>query len=107
VVKVCVTFHFVLLTWVLFRAESFGHAWAFLGRLTTLTTFHPNLDGRVVGVLAVGIASHYVPERWYEAARLRFATLPAPAQGVALFGAALVVRKMATADAVPFVYFQF
>ena len=58
-------------------------------------------------VLAVGIASHYVPERWYEAARERFATLPAPAQGVALFGAALVVRKMATADAVPFVYFQF
>jgi hypothetical protein len=75
--------------------------------MLTLTTFHPNLDARVVGVLAVGIASHYVPERWYEAARLRFATLPAPAQAVALFGAALVVRKMASAEAVPFVYFQF
>jgi D-alanyl-lipoteichoic acid acyltransferase DltB (MBOAT superfamily) len=106
-VKVIATFHFVLLTWVLFRAETFGHAWAFLGQLSTLTTFHPNLDERVVGVLAVGIVSHYVPERWYETARLRFASLPAPAQGVALFGAALVVRKMASADAVPFVYFQF
>jgi alginate O-acetyltransferase complex protein AlgI len=105
--KVFATFHFVLLTWVLFRAESFGHAWAFLGRMLTLTTFHPNLDARVVGVLGVGVASHYVPERWYEAARLRFATLPAPAQAVALFGAALVVRKMASAEAVPFVYFQF
>jgi D-alanyl-lipoteichoic acid acyltransferase DltB (MBOAT superfamily) len=106
-VKVFATFHFVLLTWVLFRAESFGHAWAFLGRVLTLTTFHPNLDARVVGVLALGIASHYVPEHWYEAARLGFARLPAPAQGVALFGAALVVRKMSSAEAVPFVYFQF
>ncbi|HEX6275233.1 MAG TPA: MBOAT family protein [Polyangiaceae bacterium] len=105
--KVFVTFHFVLLTWVLFRAESFGHAWTILGRITSLTTYHPNLDARVVGVLALGIASHYVPERWYEAARLRFASLPAPAQAVALFGAALFVRKMASADAVPFVYFQF
>jgi hypothetical protein len=105
--KVTVTFHFVLLTWVLFRAESFGHAWAFLGRIASLTTYHPNLDGRVVAVLALGLASHYVPERWYEAARLRFAALPAPAQAVALFGAALFVRKMASADAVPFVYFQF
>ena len=58
-------------------------------------------------MLALGIVSHYVPERWYEAARERFATLPAPAQAVALFGAALFVRKMATAEAVPFVYFQF
>jgi hypothetical protein len=33
--------------------------------------------------------------------------LPAPAQGVALFGAALVVRKMSSAEPVPFVYFQF
>jgi hypothetical protein len=106
-IKVFVTFHFVLLTWVLFRAESFGHAWTFLGRILTFTTFHPNLDARVVGVLAVGIASHYVPERWYDAARVRFSTLPFPAQGVALFCAALVVRKMSTAEAVPFVYFQF
>jgi alginate O-acetyltransferase complex protein AlgI len=105
--KVVVTFHFVLLTWVLFRADSFGQAWTFLGRLLTLTTYHPNLDARVVAVLALGVASHYVPERWYETARYRFATLPAPAQAVALFGAALFVRKMASADAVPFVYFQF
>jgi D-alanyl-lipoteichoic acid acyltransferase DltB (MBOAT superfamily) len=105
--KVLVTFHFVLLTWVLFRAETFGHAWTFLGRLQSLTTYHPNLDARVVGVLALGIASHYVPERWYETARLRFASLPAPAQAVALFGAALFVRRMASAEAVPFVYFQF
>ena len=105
--KVVATFHFVLLTWVLFRAESFGQAWTFLGRFLSLTTYHPNLDGRVVAVLALGIASHYVPERWYEGARERFATLPAPAQAVALFGAALFVRKMATAEAVPFVYFQF
>jgi hypothetical protein len=32
---------------------------------------------------------------------------PFPVQGVVLLLAALVLRELATADAVPFVYFQF
>jgi hypothetical protein len=40
-------------------------------------------------------------------ARESFERLPAPAQGLALFGAALVLGKMASMEAVPFVYFQF
>jgi D-alanyl-lipoteichoic acid acyltransferase DltB (MBOAT superfamily) len=107
VAGVLFTFHFVTATWILFRAESFGQAREFFGRLATLTTQHQNLDPRVLGVLALGLASHYVPERWYALVRARFVTLPAPAQGLALFAAALGVREMASAEAVPFVYFQF
>src|SRR5262249_50388076 len=107
VVGVLLTFHFVTAAWVLFRADSFAAARVFFGELATLTTYHPNLDARLLTVLAVGLASHYVPERWYDFSRSHFAALPAPVQGVALFAAALGVRAMASAEAVPFVYFQF
>jgi D-alanyl-lipoteichoic acid acyltransferase DltB (MBOAT superfamily) len=107
VLGVLFTFHFVTLTWILFRSDSFGMAWAFFGRLTALTTYHPNLDPRVLGVLALGLVSHFVPARAYDTLRQGFATLPAPAQGVALFAVALGLREMASAEAVPFVYFQF
>ena len=107
VLGVVFTFHFVTAAWILFRADSFGSAREFFARLATFTTYHPNLDPRVLGVLAVGLTSHYVPERWYERARTGFTALPAPAQGLALFAAALGVREMASAEAVPFVYFQF
>jgi alginate O-acetyltransferase complex protein AlgI len=65
------------------------------------------LDLRILAVLAAGLASHYVPERWYERAKATFTHLPAPAQGLALVGAAFVLKQMASAEAVPFVYFQF
>jgi alginate O-acetyltransferase complex protein AlgI len=106
-VKVVLTFHFVTAAWILFRADSFGHAATYFGRLASLTTYHPNLYPRLLAVMAVGLVSHFVPEGSYQALRTRFAGLPAPAQGVTLFAAALCVREMASAQAVPFVYFQF
>jgi alginate O-acetyltransferase complex protein AlgI len=105
--QVFVTFHLVTLAWVFFRSETFEKASLFFSRFGTLSTYHPNLDYRVMLVLAVGLGSHYVPERLYEATRERFAISPAVLQGAALFLVALAVRALASAEAVPFVYFQF
>jgi alginate O-acetyltransferase complex protein AlgI len=105
--KVFITFHFVTATWILFRADSFDTAWTYFGRLSSLTTHHQNLDPRALAVLALGLVSHYVPSRVYLGALERFQALPAPLQGCALFATALVLREMASLDAVPFVYFQF
>jgi alginate O-acetyltransferase complex protein AlgI len=104
---VLLTFHLVCAAWIFFRAETFQRAWSMFAQLSTFTTHHPNLDSRVVAVLAVGLIGHWAPERWYSGARDLYARLPAPAQGIALFCAALGVRQMASAEAVPFVYFQF
>jgi D-alanyl-lipoteichoic acid acyltransferase DltB (MBOAT superfamily) len=104
---VVVTFHFVLFAWIFFRADSLRSARILLGELATLTTYHPNLDGRVLGILALGLALHLLPTRFETAARQRFTALPAAAQGVVLFGLMLTVRHMASSEAVPFVYFQF
>ncbi|MEP7050705.1 MAG: MBOAT family O-acyltransferase [Pseudomonadota bacterium] len=101
------TFHFVLLAWVFFRADSFRGARAVFGELSTLTTYHPNLDPRILGVLAFGLGMHFLPQRVENGLRARFSALPGVAQGLALFGVLLLVRRMASAEAVPFVYFQF
>jgi D-alanyl-lipoteichoic acid acyltransferase DltB (MBOAT superfamily) len=102
-----VTFHFVCFAWIFFRSDSFTGASRVLSQLATLTAFHPNLPLPVVAVLAVGLGSHFVPERWYLGLREAFVRLPAPTQGLALFGTAVLLRQIESADAVPFVYFQF
>ncbi len=101
------TFQFVLLAWVFFRAHTFRDARALFGELLTLTTYHPNLDARVLLVLAFGLGMHFLPLELEAILRVRFGELPGIVQGVALFAVLLLVRRMASADAVPFVYFQF
>ena len=107
VLSTLATFHFVLFAWVFFRADSFRAARAVFGELATLTTYHPNLDARVLAVLVFGLAVHFLPERLEATLRARFSALPGIAQGIALFAVLLFVRRMASAEAVPFVYFQF
>jgi D-alanyl-lipoteichoic acid acyltransferase DltB (MBOAT superfamily) len=101
------TFHYVCLAWIFFRAPTFKQATLILKQLATLTTFHPNLPPVVVGLLALGLASHYTPRATYERIRAGFATLPAVAQGALLFAVAILLHEAASTTAVPFVYFQF
>jgi len=101
------TFHLVCVAWIFFRAETFQKAATIFAQLGTLTSYHPNLPLPVVAMLALGLISHFTPEKWYQGAQRAFASMPAPAQGMALFCVGLALREMATADAVPFVYFQF
>jgi len=101
------TFHFVLVAWVFFRSENFRAARVFFAELGTLTTYHPNLDPRVLGVLALGLGLHCLPARLETKVRDQFTALPAVLQGLALFALLLAVRRMASSEAVPFVYFQF
>jgi D-alanyl-lipoteichoic acid acyltransferase DltB (MBOAT superfamily) len=101
------TFHFVCVGWIFFRSASFRGAAAIFGRLGSLTSDHANLPPVVLGLLALGFASHLAPERLYRSARARFIALPAPAQGLLLFLVAIVLHEAASTAAVPFVYFQF
>jgi hypothetical protein len=73
-------------------------------QLSRGSTHHQNLP---LAVLAIGIGSHLVPERWFGGVQGRWATSPVAVQGVVLFGVAWISRNMSGADAVPFVYFQF
>jgi D-alanyl-lipoteichoic acid acyltransferase DltB (MBOAT superfamily) len=105
--SILATFHLVCAAWIFFRADTFRGAATMFSQIGTLTTYHPNLPASVLGVLALGIVSHFTPEHWYQAAQRSFVRMPAVAQGMALFCVGLALREMASADAVPFVYFQF
>jgi alginate O-acetyltransferase complex protein AlgI len=106
-VAVFITFHYVCLAWVFFRAPTFKQAWLVLKQIGTLTTFHPNLPPVVLALLAIGLGAHYTPKGAYDGIRHRFADLPAPVQGALLFLVAVILHESASAAAVPFVYFQF
>jgi hypothetical protein len=101
------TFHYVCLAWIFFRAPTFAQATLVLKQIATLTTFHPNLPPIVASILAIGIASHYVPEGSYERIKRGFVALPAAVQGAVLFLVAVLLHEAASTEAVPFVYFQF
>lgn len=104
---VVLTFHWVCVAWVFFRASSFAQAQLIFERLAEGSSYAPNLAWPILAVLGVGLLSHFAPERWYQAALRTFADLPAPLQGLALGYMALILQELVSAEAVPFVYFQF
>jgi alginate O-acetyltransferase complex protein AlgI len=105
--SVIMTFHLVCVGWIFFRAETFGKAALMFSRIASGTTYHPNLPPLVLGTIATGLVLHFVPVRLDRALRTRFVRLPAPLQAFCLLLAAVVVRQMASAEAVTFIYFQF
>lgn len=102
-----ITFHLVCAGWIFFRAASVDHALLVFARLGSGTFHHQNLPGSVVGILALGLISHVSPERWFARSKMLFVGAPFLVQGLVLTLVALLLRRMASADAVPFVYFQF
>jgi D-alanyl-lipoteichoic acid acyltransferase DltB (MBOAT superfamily) len=102
-----VTFHFVCFAWIFFRAPTFDKALAVIKQLGSLTTFHPNLPPKLLGVMALGFATHLLPHSLYDRLKERFIALPAPAQALCLLVAAYVLREATSSAVVPFIYFQF
>lgn len=107
VLAVFATFHFVCFAWIFFRAPSFAHAVAILTQMGKLSFATPNLVPRIVGVLALGFVTHWIPNGTYAKLRDLFVKSPAVAQGVALAVCAWVLHFAAAAKAEPFIYGQF
>ncbi len=107
VLCIAANFTFVGLTFTMFRAASLDGAWAMYERLLTFTTYTPNLHPSVLLVILGALVLQWSPRKFYDRAREWFIAAPAPVQGVVLFCVALALRESASADAVPFVYFQF
>ncbi len=104
---VVLVFQYVCLAWIFFRAVSFDNALAVLRQIATLETDHANLVPIVTLALAAGFACHLFADGSFRWLRLRFVALPPWALGPVLAGVALVLRELAHAKIVPFIYFQF
>jgi alginate O-acetyltransferase complex protein AlgI len=107
VMKGVLTFHYVCLAWIFFRADGFARARMMIRQIFAGGMHVTNLSRGVVLVIALGLVVHLLPDDLYQRARRLFAALPAPAQGGILFAVALILKKVASSQVVPFVYFQF
>ena len=107
VLGVAANFTYVALTFAMFRASSLDKVSILYQRLVTATFYTPNLPMVVVAVMFGALLVQWLPREWGELARERFIRAPALAQAVALVAVAFALRKAASLEAVPFVYFQF
>jgi len=101
------TFHFVCLAWVFFRARTFEDAWAVLDRIVAFEWGTTNLGGLVLGTLLVALVTHLCPRSLFDAVSRRFMALPAWAQALVLVAGLQGLGQLAGTEVVPFIYFQF
>lgn len=105
--KVFWALQFVVFSRILFRATSLDNAIEITTRLGSGTFSVSQVSTGVWALLIATFAAHYTPKHWFEALELRFKTMPAPAQGVALAAVGFVLSAVATSQVVPYIYFQF
>ena len=106
VLRWAITFHVVMLAFVIFRAPDLGTVAAMV---TALGEGMPSeaVTWRLVALAAFGLAIHFLPPDLRERIEARLRPLPAPVLGLGL-GVALVAILLAGPEGVaPFIYFQF
>jgi alginate O-acetyltransferase complex protein AlgI len=106
VVATVVTFHFVCLTWIVFRSQDLSQAIAVLKRLTSFQFSTSNLPTSLLLLLILGFASHFIPIRVNTRLREAWGWLPAPAQAVVVLSIAFCLYYVSGAE-VQFIYGNF
>ncbi len=98
------TFHFVLLAWIPFRASTAADTWAILRAL-----FRPG-TGEVPPAVWLALAAGYLPQ-WFGPVTRRvqdaLERIPTALQGAALGGFIFLVEALGPSGIAPFIYFQF
>ena len=106
------TFHFVCLGWVFFRAPGFDAALAVLGRIASgfplamLGAFQRGYPF-ILPLLALGVALHALPAGTEERFDRVYARAPLPLQAAWLAGAILLALQAQGAAIQPYIYFSF
>jgi alginate O-acetyltransferase complex protein AlgI len=101
------TFHFVLLGWVFFRAANVGAASRILSQIASGHYSFDNTTPVFLLVLGIGVVGHFLPKSWYEGSVLLFARTPAVVQAAALALLTVAIRYVASSGAAPFIYTKF
>jgi len=104
---VILTFNYVCLAWIFFRAPTFDGALAVLRQLADGSWGHANVTPLVQAALLIGLACHFWADGTFRWLRDRFVAAPPIVQGLVLAIAALVLRELSHAKLVKFIYFEF
>lgn len=105
--RALVTFHFVLIGWIFFRASSVGTARAILAQIFSGTASFANLTPAFLLVLAIAACAHFIPKRWYDRSLEIFCASPYYAQAAAMAILVLAIQYVAATGSAPFIYSRF
>ena len=101
------TFHFVCLTWIFFRAADVAGAVAILKQIGAHTTGVENISLPLAGVMVFAALAHCIPPNWFTWSARAADRLPWVVQGVAVAGVVLLIQMLAGHGAAGFVYGAF
>jgi len=102
-----VTFHFVVLARILFRAEDFSTSGEYFRGLFDATMLMPRFAPLALGVMAAGLAIHLSPDDWQPRARAWFARIGPVGQALVLAIVAAACLLLGTGEQLSFVYYSF
>lgn len=108
IISIILTFHFISLGWVFFRAESISVAIKILHQL-----FFSPFVIRDIGIyissimLLVAAVFHFLPKKFYRRASLCYVTSSNFLKFIFLICATALIAYFSTFESTPFIYFQF
>jgi D-alanyl-lipoteichoic acid acyltransferase DltB (MBOAT superfamily) len=102
-----VTFHFVLVGWVFFRASNLAAARDVLAQCISGTVSFANVTPAFLLVAIAAAAAHYLPRDWYDRSLKLYCESPFYAQAAAMALLAVAIQYMAGTSQPPFIYSRF
>ncbi len=101
------TFHFVVLAWIFFRAETLDGAVDMLLQVASGTFGMGNVTPGFAIVLGAAVFFHYLPKDWYAKTQKMFIEAPAFAQAATVAIAMGCIQYVSSTGSAPFVYQKF
>jgi D-alanyl-lipoteichoic acid acyltransferase DltB (MBOAT superfamily) len=106
VIAWAITFNFVCLGWIFFRATSFANAGQVIKAIFSVGP-HVPLNALVVLIIVCALAVQWIPARRSAIFQHAFERWSLPAQALALAGVLVVIDAFGPAGVAPFIYFRF
>jgi alginate O-acetyltransferase complex protein AlgI len=102
-----ITFHFVCLAWVFFRATSFQNAIEVVRRIATLGGTHRPFNWKVAAVVVGSLAIQVGPRGMGAKVQVYFSRRSFWVQALMLAGVLTMIDLLGPAGVAPFIYFRF
>jgi len=102
-----VTFHFVLIGWVFFRASSLATARDIFSQIGSGTISFANVSPAFLLVASIGAIAHYLPKGWYDRTLRVYSASPFYVQAGAMALLLIAIQYVATTGSAPFIYTKF
>jgi len=107
VLRVCLTFHFVIALWVFFRADSFDKALLVFQQIGSMTPGTVYLNWKIIAVLSLGYCIHFAPLRLLDRIQATFVHAAWYVQSILAVCILCILKWLAQDVPQQFIYFQF